>query len=68
MQRDDNMNTNDSIYIDAETVAELLSISKGFSYKLIRQMNCELKNKGFITVAGKIPKKYFEEKCYGYNS
>lgn len=31
-------------------------------------MNCELKNKGFITVAGKIPKKYFEEKCYGYNS
>lgn len=30
------MNTNDSIYIDSETVAELLGISKGFSYKLIR--------------------------------
>lgn len=62
------MNTNESIYLDAEAVSEILGISKGFSYKLIRQMNNELKSQGYIVVAGKISKKYFEEKCYGYNS
>lgn len=62
------MNKNESIYLDAEAVSEILGISKGFSYKLIRQMNNELKSQGYIVVAGKISKKYFEEKCYGYNS
>ena len=31
----------------------------------IRKLNEELKQKGFITIAGKIPKKYLEERCYG---
>ncbi|MBD9162650.1 MAG: DNA-binding protein, partial [Blautia wexlerae] len=29
------------------------------------KLNEELKQKGFITIAGKIPKKYLEERCYG---
>jgi hypothetical protein len=29
-------------------------------------MNKELKDNGFLTIAGKIPRKYFEERYYGY--
>ena len=51
------------IYVDE--VAKELSISKSFAYKLIRQLNKELAAKGFITVAGRISRQYFNERLYG---
>ena len=36
-------------FICAEEVAQELSVSKPYAYKLIRQLNEELKAKGFIT-------------------
>lgn len=53
------------MYYGAEEVAELLRISKGKSYAIIRDLNKELEQKGFITIAGKVPRKYLEERCYG---
>ena len=38
---------------------------KPFAYKLVRQMNEELEEKGFITIAGRVSRKYYEEKFYG---
>ena len=35
-------------FICAEEVAQELSVSKPYAYKLIRQLNEELKTKGFI--------------------
>jgi hypothetical protein len=32
----------------------------------MRELNKELKGKGFITIAGKVPYKFFSEKWYGY--
>lgn len=43
----------------------MLGVSKGKSYKILREMNKELANKGFLTIAGKIPVEYFKEKWYG---
>ena len=43
----------------------MLDVSKAFAYKVVRELNEELKNKGFITIAGKVSRKYFEEKFYG---
>ncbi|MBR6384382.1 MAG: ICEBs1 excisionase [Lachnospiraceae bacterium] len=54
------------IYLTASEVSELLGVSMGHSYKLIQKMNKELKDNGFLTIAGKIPRKYFEERYYGY--
>lgn len=54
------------IFMTAKDVADLLGISIGHAYKLIRQMNAELKNSGFIVVAGKVPTSYFKKKCYGF--
>lgn len=51
--------------IRVEEVAEELEVSKPYAYKLIRQLNEELKAKGFITVAGRVNRQYFNERFYG---
>ena len=53
-------------YITATEVAEVLGISIGKAYKIIRQLNNELKKEGYITVAGKCSLQYFKEKVYGF--
>ena len=52
-------------FLRAEDVAEILSISKPYAYKLVREMNEELKKKGFLTIPGRVSRRYFEEKFYG---
>ena len=53
-------------YMTVVEVAETLGISKSHAYKIVHQLNQELKNKGFITIAGRINRRYFNEKvCYG---
>ena len=53
------------LFVKAEEVARELGISKPYAYKLVREMNEELKQKGFITMPGRVSRRYFEEKCYG---
>ncbi len=53
------------VFITAKEVAELLGISKSKAYAIIRGLNEELSAKGFITVAGRVSRKFFEEKFYG---
>ena len=52
-------------FLDVNDVAEYMGISTSKAYKIIRAMNNELKSRGFIVVAGKISRTYFEEKIYG---
>lgn len=52
-------------FIRAEEVAQELSVSKPYAYKLIRQLNEELKAKGFITITGRVNRQYFYERIYG---
>lgn len=54
--------------MDAEDVANELGISKGHAYKVIRQLNVELEKSGFIIVAGKVPRAFWEKKFYGYET
>lgn len=49
-------------YYTAEDVQKLLGIGRSKAYYIIKQLNDELKSKGFITVAGKVSKKYFRER------
>ncbi|SHM99410.1 DNA binding domain-containing protein, excisionase family [Anaerosporobacter mobilis DSM 15930] len=53
------------MYITADEVAELLGVSRGYAYKVIRGLNNELESKGFRVISGKVPMKYFQEKFYG---
>ena len=51
-------------FMRAEEVAKELGISKSFAYKLIRQLNQELREKGFLTISGRINRDYFQERLY----
>lgn len=62
------MNTENKIYITASELAESLGVSLGQAYKIIRNLNNELAKGGYITVAGKCPRRYLEEKWYGYEA
>ena len=53
------------VFITAQEVAELIGISKSKAYTSVRELNEELSAKGFITVAGRVSRKFFEEKFYG---
>ena len=55
------------IYITADEVSELLGVSKGYAYKLIRKLNKELEDSGYIVMSGKVPKRYFEKRWFGYS-
>ena len=52
-------------FIKVDEVAAVLGVSKSYAYKIVRNMNNELKRRGFITIAGRVSKQYFEEKLYG---
>lgn len=41
-------------FIRVDEVAKELDVSKPYAYKIIRQLNEELKAKGFITIAGRV--------------
>ena len=55
----------EKIFMSVEEVAEVLDVSVPYAYKLIRQMNEELKATGCITIAGRVDRKFFYEKFYG---
>lgn len=46
-------------------VMEILGVSDGKAYKIIRQLNKELEEKGFHTITGRVSRQYFEESFYG---
>ena len=56
---------NKNLFIKTEEIATELDVSKSYAYKLIRKLNEELKNRGFITISGKVNRQFFEEKVYG---
>ena len=52
----------------ADEVAEVLEVSKPYAYKLIRQMNEELRAKGCLVIAGRVDRRYFYDSFYGNKS
>ena len=49
-----------------EDVAKELDCSKSYAYKIVKTMNKELAVKGYITMAGRVPRAFWEKKMYGY--
>lgn len=62
------MSKDKKIYYTVADISELLGISIPTSYRIIRKLNKELEQKGYIVLAGKLPIKYFEEKYYGLST
>lgn len=51
-------------FVTAEEVKEILGVSDSTAYRVIKTLNDELKAQGFITIAGKISRRYFEQKVF----
>ncbi len=54
----------EKIFYGADDIATLLSVSRPTAYRIIKKLNDELKNKGYIVIAGRVPVKFFMEKFY----
>mgnify|MGYP002527749584 CR=1 FL=1 len=52
-------------FITAEEVQQIVGVSRSKAYQIVQSLNRELKSKGYITVSGKCPLRYFNEKFYG---
>lgn len=53
------------MFMKVEEVAEVLEVSVPYAYKLIRQLNKELKDRGCMVIAGRVDRQYFYERFYG---
>ena len=56
------------LYHRSDGYAEMLGVSVGHAYKLIRKLNQELEKEGFLVIAGKVPRRYFEKRWYGFSA
>ena len=53
-------------FMRVDEVAQELGISKSYAYKIVQKLNAELKEKGFMTISGRVNKQYFMERtCDG---
>ena len=50
---------NKNLYFTANEISEMLGISRGHAYKIVKKLNNELAEKGFIVISGRVPKKFF---------
>jgi len=54
-------------FIRVKEVAEELQVSVPYAYKIIKKLNNELKEKGFMTISGRINRDYFYQRFFGRN-
>lgn len=52
------------LFMRADEVAKELGVSQAYAYKLIKQLNEELKAKGYLVISGRLNREYFAEKVY----
>lgn len=53
------------IFLNVEEVAKELGVSKSYAYKVVKQLNQDLKKQGYLKVAGWVNAQYFHKKvCY----
>ena len=51
----------ESLFIKVDEVGELLGISRAEVYRIIKKLNEEMAAKGYITINGRVNRKYLEE-------
>lgn len=54
----------DKLYLNVSDVMALLGVSKSKAYQIIKDLNGEMSAKGYLTVKGKVNRRYLLERCY----
>lgn len=60
------MNTMNT-FITVPEIQEVLSVSESKAYRIVRKLNEELKQKGYMVIPGQVSRHYFIERFYGMN-
>lgn len=53
-------------FMTVEEVAEELKVSKSYAYKVVRELNAEMWELGYLTISGRVNTRFIRKKlCYG---
>lgn len=52
-------------FVKVQDLMKMLRIGKSTAYKLMSELNAELKEKGYKTFAGRVPRSYVIKRCVG---
>ena len=52
----------DDRYYTVKEVMSCLKCSNTKAYQIMKRLNTELEGKGYMTLRGRVPRKYFEER------
>ena len=66
MNTERRMRMTEKYMMDVYDVVAELGVSKSKAYQILRQLNKSLTEEGYTTIAGKIPRPYWQTKFYGY--
>lgn len=56
-------------FMNVDEVAKELGVSKSYAYRVVKQLNEELMQLGYLTVTGRVNTQYFRKKvCYNEQS
>lgn len=58
-------NSSKEVFIRVDTLVNDLQTSRPLAYRLMKEMNDELKNKGYITISGRVPRAYYQARFFG---
>lgn len=50
--------------MNVHDIISALGVSRSSAYKIIRTLNIELQEKGYLVVSGKVPRRYFLARYY----
>lgn len=56
---------NTNTFISVAEIMTVLSVSESKAYSIVRSLNAELKQKGFMIIPGRVSRQYFNERFYG---
>ena len=56
------MNAKDDVFVRSAELQEILGVKRTKAFLIIKQLNKELAAKGYITIRGRVPRKYFYER------
>ena len=52
-------------FISVREIKEMLCVSESKAYSIVRDLNKELEDKGYLIIPCRVSRKYFEERFYG---
>ena len=55
------------IFISVKEICKTLSVSELKAYSIVRDLNKELSDKGYMILPGRVSRRYFEKRFYGVN-